>query len=287
MGRRFRAHSVDFVIQHIKYLKETYNIKHIHFEDDNFSFDMARFNGILDGIIGNNFDITWDTPNGVRADYLNEDVLKKCAISGCTYLRIGVESANREVSEKIVRKHLDIDKVKEIAKLCNKIGIDVEAFYIIGFPGEKISQMKETIDFAVRQERLYGLYPYDMFTATPLIGTDLHKICLEKNFFSREISAQNLATATQGEGMITTEDFTPEDIKSLLRNFSIRHLIARSVFSLKFLLRHPRYFSIRFKNKFHIRRLMGTLTGFRLAAFTADIILFRYKNCIIRKVGME
>jgi radical SAM superfamily enzyme YgiQ (UPF0313 family) len=287
MGRRFRAHSSKFVIQHIKYLKETYNIKHIHFEDDNFSFNISRFNDILDGMMRNNFTMTWDTPNGVRADYLNEDILQKCAMSGCTYLRIGVESANKEVSEKIVRKHLNIAKVIDIARLCNKIGIDIEAFYIIGFPGEKISQMKETIDFAVKHERLYGLYPYDMFTATPLIGTDLYKICQEKKYISGEISSQNLAAATQGEGMITTEDFSPEDIKSLLRNFKIRHLIARLIFSLKFLLRHPQYFLIRFKNKFHIRHLMKTLTGVRLTAFISDILLFRYKNCIIRKVGME
>jgi len=287
MGRRFRSHSVDFVIMHIKYLKERYNLKHIHFEDDNFSFKISRFNDILGGMIENNLNITWDTPNGVRADYLNEDILKKCAISGCTYLRIGVESANMEVSKKIIRKHLEIDKVIEIAKLCNKIGIDLEAFYIIGFPGEKIHQMKDTIDFAIKQERLHGLYPYDMFTATPLIGTDLYKICLERNYIFKEISAQNLATATQGEGMITTEDFTPEDIRSLLKNFRLRHLIARLIFSLKFLLRHPQYFFFSYKNKFHIRHLIKTLTGFKLAVFVANTLLYRYKNCIIRKVGME
>jgi len=287
MGRGFRAHSVDFVIKHIKYLKEIYHIKHIHFEDDNFSFNMSRFNDILESMIANNLNLTWDTPNGMRADYLNEDVLKKCAMSGCTYLRIGVESANMEVSKKIIRKNLKIDKVIEVAKLCNESGIDLEAFYIIGFPGEKINQMKETIDFAIKQERLYGLYPYDMFTATPLIGTDLYKICQERNYIYREISAQNLATATQGEGMITTEDFTPEDLKRLLKNFRIRHLFARSIFSLKFLLRHPQYFFIRFKNKFHIGHLIKSLAGFKLTTFIAYVFLYRYKNCIIRKVGME
>jgi radical SAM superfamily enzyme YgiQ (UPF0313 family) len=286
MGRKFRAHSVDFVLEHIKYLKKTYNIKHIHFEDDNFSFDISRFNKILENLIKLN-NITWDTPNGVRADYLNEDILNKCAKSGCTYLRIGVESANREVSKEIIRKHLDINKVTEIAKLCNKIGIDIEAFYIIGFPGEKIKQMKETIDFAVKQERLYGLYPYDMFTATPLIGTDLYETCQQKNYIAGEISGKNLATATQGEGMITTENFTPEDIRSLLKNFRIRHLIARCIFSLKFFFRHHQYFSILFKNKFHTRNLMRILRKFKLATFIADIFLFRYKNCVIRKVGMK
>src|SRR5208283_1003875 len=195
--------------------------------------------------IAANRNITWDTPNGVRADFLNEDILAGCKRSGCTYLRIGVESANEQVSREIVRKRLDLDKVVEIAKVCDRVGIDLEAFYIIGFPGEKIKQMKETINFAVRQERKYGLYPYDMFTATPLIGTDLYRICQEKGYLSRDLSPENLATATQGEGMISTEDFNAGDLKKLLMNFKIRHNIARVIFSVKFLLKHPRYFLIR------------------------------------------
>ena len=286
MGRKFRAHSAKFVIEHIKYLKETYGIKHIHFEDDNFSFNMMRFNDIMEGMIKENFKITWDTPNGVRADYLDENILKKCRMCGCTYLRIGVESANKEVSTKIIRKHLEISKATDIARLCKRIGIDLEAFYIIGFPGEKISQMKETIDFAITQERRYGLYPYDLFTATPLIGTDLYKICQEKGYISRELSSQNMATATQGEGMISTEDFTPEDLKRLLKNFRVRRFIARAIYSFKFLIRHPSYFFVRLKNRAFAEYLMRSLMRLELLAIIKDIFLCRYKNCVIKKVGI-
>jgi radical SAM superfamily enzyme YgiQ (UPF0313 family) len=223
----------------------------------------------------------------VRADYLNEDILRKCAHSGCTYLRIGVESANRHVSKNIIKKQLQIEKVIEISRLCNLIGIDIEAFYIIGFPGEKISQMKETIDFAVTQERLSGLYPYDMFTATPLIGTDLYNICVENKYFSKQISTCDMATATQGEGMITTGDFTPRDLKKLLLNYRIRHAIARVVYSTKFLFRHPRYFVIRFGSNFHVRHFVKMLVTCNVLVFGIDLFLFRYKNCIMRKVGMR
>jgi len=287
MGRKFRANSVSYVLEHIKLLKERYGINHLHFEDDNLSFDISRFKSIIDGMMASRHNITWDTPNGVRADFLDEDILERCKMSGCTYLRVGVESANEQVSREIVRKRLDLDKVIEIAKACNRMHIDLEAFYIIGFPGEKIGQMKETIDFAVRQERMYGLYPYDMFTATPLIGTDLYRVCQEKGYLAMDLSPENLATATQGEGMISTEDFNAGDLKKLLMNFKIRHNIARVIFSVKFLLKHPRYFLIRLKDRSFMSRMVTSLLKLRLRPLIADFLLYRYKNCVLRKVGMK
>ena len=101
------------VLSHLEHVKKNYGVNHVHFEDDNLSFDMGRFDSLLDGMLANDYSITWDTPNGVRADYLDEAVLTKCRDSGCTYLRLGVESCNEEVGRLIVRKALDLTKVVE------------------------------------------------------------------------------------------------------------------------------------------------------------------------------
>jgi anaerobic magnesium-protoporphyrin IX monomethyl ester cyclase len=275
MGQKFRAHSVESVRTHLRLLKDKYGVRHIHFEDDNISFDMARFRDILDGMIADKLDMTWDTPNGVRADFLDEEILRTCKASGCTYLRIGVESADEEVSKNIIRKHLDTGRIIDIARLCDKIGIDLEAFYIIGFPGEKIPQMKKTVRFALSQARAYGMYPYDLFTATPLIGTELYRQAREKGYLTKDLSSENLAQATQGEGMICTEDFSPADLKGLLKNFRLRRNLAMALFFARFLLRHPGY----------IRRQAGLLLRLRLNDFIKGFLMFRYRNCVLRGVG--
>jgi len=287
MGRRFRAHSVRYVIEHIRQVRKRYRVSHIHFEDDNFSYDMNRFNTILDNMIRNHLNITWDTPNGVRADYLNEDILQKCKKSGCTYLRIGVESANEEVSRKIIRKHLDLKTVVNAAKLCQKTGIDLEAFYIIGLPGETISQMNETIDFSIKQERSLGLAPYGMFTATPLIGTDLYKICNKRGYIQGEPSSDKMATATQGEGMLHTEDFSPDILKKLLKNFQRRHQMAKVLYSFKFIFRNPGYLLNRLASPFYLRQFMQLLKKGRLLKTVNDVFFYRYKNCVLRKIGIQ
>lgn len=286
MGQKFRTNSVDFVLKHIQLLREKYKLKHIHFEDDNISFDMMRFKNILEGLISHNMKMTWDTPNGVRADYLNEDILKKCKKSGCTYMRIGIESADEFVSSKIIRKQIDLRRIDEIARLCCKIGIDLEGFYIIGFPGEKITQMKKTVDFAISQQLRNGLYPYDLFTATPLLGTELYRISREKGYISKVISPENLAQATQGDGMITTEDFSPVDLKRLLKNFRIRRAFAGVLFFFKFVIVHPGYILARIRDRFFLLQQLGCLMRYEVFDFFAGIFIDRYKNCVIRRVGL-
>lgn len=296
MGKQFRAHSVSNVLSHLEHVKKNYGVNHVHFEDDNLSFDMGRFDSLLDGMLANDYSITWDTPNGVRADYLDEAVLTKCRDSGCTYLRLGVESGNEEVGRLIVRKALDLTKVVEISKLCRKIGIDLEAFYIIGFPGETVAQMKDTIDFAVSMERKYGLLPFDMFTAIPLVGTELYRISKERGYLTEEKIVEKVPedsnfiagwVGMQNPGKVKTEEFSSETITGLRRGYARRHLGARVIYSIKFLLRHPRYLLVRLGDRAFLRQLVKALRERKFRAVVNDVFLYRYKNCVLRKVGHQ
>jgi len=91
MGQRSRYHSPDYVIEHLRLLLERYGISSFHFEDDNLSLNEQRFEQILDKIIESDLKIEWDTPNGVRADTLDLNLLKKMKKSGCKHLVIAIE----------------------------------------------------------------------------------------------------------------------------------------------------------------------------------------------------
>ncbi len=66
MGYKWRPHSVEYVMNHIRLLQDRYEIDFIHFEDDNFSHDPERYDQIVDGLLGLSTSIRWDTPNGIR-----------------------------------------------------------------------------------------------------------------------------------------------------------------------------------------------------------------------------
>ena len=216
MGRGFRAHSASYVIKHIQYVVEKFKVKNVFFEDDNLTLDLARFEAICDGIIASKIKIGWETPNGVRADCLNLNLLKKMKQSGCQSVFFGVESGDQQILDNVIRKSLDLNRVVEVAKICRDIGLKTGAFYIIGFPGEKKENMQKTVDFALRLKRDFDVGMH-LFMATPSYGTRLYEECKAKGYIQENLTWNSFAEARQPKGMplISTDDFTPQEVKEM------------------------------------------------------------------------
>lgn len=216
MGREFRANSASYVLNHIQYVVEKFKVKNIFFEDDNLTFDLARFEAICDGLIEKKIKIGWETPNGVRADCLNLNLLQKMKKSGAQSVFFGVESGDQKILNNIICKSLDLNRVVEVAKICKDIGLKTGAFYIIGFPGEKKENMQKTVDFALKLKRDFDVGMH-LFIATPSYGTRLYEECKAKGYIEGDLSWNSFAEARQPKGMplISTGDFTPQEVKEI------------------------------------------------------------------------
>jgi anaerobic magnesium-protoporphyrin IX monomethyl ester cyclase len=216
MGKRWRAHSAEYIVKHIEFLVDKFGVKYIHFEDDNLSFDVKRFDRIMDMIAERGIKINWDNRNGMRADKWTYERLLKAKNSGCSMIAIAIESGNQEVLDHIIDKKLKLKDVIETVKIGKKIGIPMSAFFVVGFPGETIAQMKETLKYSIRLYILYGVSSAIM-VATPFLGTRLHKICMKNGYIVKPITPQNIVNAmlNNSDSIIRTPLFGPEDIKSL------------------------------------------------------------------------
>jgi len=236
MGKKYRYNSPDYVINHINFLIERYGVKNFHFEDDNISLNKSRFEQILDKILQNKIKIKWDTPNGIRADTLDFNLLKKIKCSGCKNLTIAIESGNQNVLNNIIKKNSSLEQIIKIVKFCKKLSINLNAFYVIGFPGETINNMNETIELALRLFRLYHVTPH-LFCATPLYGTELYDKCVEEGLINKNLTDKELSTATgwYGNVLISTTDFSKEDVKKVAKNFQLSLQRAK----LKYFIKHP------------------------------------------------
>ncbi len=216
MGRDFRANSANYVLGHIQYVVEKFKIKNIFFEDDNLTFDLSRFEAICDGLIEKKIKIGWETPNGVRADCLNLNLLQKMKKSGARSVFFGVESGDQQILNNVICKSLDLSRVVEVAKICKDIDLKTGAFYIIGFPGEKRENMQKTVDFALKLKRDFDVGMH-LFIATPSYGTRLYEECKAKGYIDGDLSWNSFAEVRQPKGMplISTGDFTPQEVKEI------------------------------------------------------------------------
>lgn len=84
-----------------------------------------------------------------RIDHLSEAKIKLLAQSGCALLRVGIETGNDYIRQKVYMKDVTSDQVREVARLCNKYKIGMTAFYMLGGPGESRQTMQDTINLAV------------------------------------------------------------------------------------------------------------------------------------------
>jgi radical SAM superfamily enzyme YgiQ (UPF0313 family) len=202
----------------MRFLIENYGVRYFHFEDDNFTLDQARFSRILDFIIDNKWNITWDTPNGIRIDSLNRDLLRKMKVSGMTFTNVGIESGVQRVLDTVIHKKLDLEKVKEIARIAQEEKIHLKGFYIIGFPGETKQDIQDTISFALKMTEKYHL-PGGIAIAVPLFGTELYNQCNRGGYFTKEVNEDNIASGYLEEGLIKTDQFDPAFLANILKYY--------------------------------------------------------------------
>ena len=246
-GRKYRRYTVNHILDHIEDLIVNYNVKHIHFEDDNLTLDRGRFMELMNGIIKRKLNFTWDTPNGVFANTIDRDMMLAIKKTGCIYLIIGVESGDQWVLDNIIYKQpLTLDDVNNVFSLGKEIGIDIRAFYIIGFPRENLKQINSTLDFALKSLKDYNVIPMlNLARADP--GTDMYNEAKsDKKLFSTNSMMNSEGTHSEYfiQNMITNEHFTPQILENLSIKFHRKSIYLIVGKSLMFLLRYPRIFFI-------------------------------------------
>lgn len=167
-GSRFRVRSAENVVNEIEYLVKSYGIKEIHISDDNFSTDKKRAMAICQGIIDRKLDISWACSNGIRVDFVTQEMLDKMKEAGCYRVAFGIESGSPQILRNI-NKNITLEKVETAVNMAKKSGLITVGFFMVGNYGENNKTINETIKFI----RKLGL-DYTQFTiATPYPGTEL------------------------------------------------------------------------------------------------------------------
>jgi len=211
MGKKWRGRSPEKVVEEIEELVRTYRIKQIDFFDDNMTLIKKRAENICDLIMEKGIDIEWFVPTGVRADTLDENLLKKMKASGCRGLRFAPESGVQRVVTQIIGKNLNLKDIEKAIVLTKKVGIKVGIFFILGLIGETKQDMEDTIKYAYKLRKL-GADNFHFSIATPLYGTELYEQAKSGGFLKEDFSDEALARA---QPLIETTEFTTDDVLQL------------------------------------------------------------------------
>ena len=209
-GRKFRFQSIEKVISEMKILKNRYGVKSFIFSDDNFFLHGPRAKNIMNAMIDNDLALPWlSEDTGVM--HLNEEMIDLAAKSGCEYMGFAVETGNDRIMTEIIKgKKFSKSHAIEMAKYAKKKGIFVAANFIIGFPTETWSEIRETLDFA---EELNADYTR-VFNLIPLKNTPLWEICEKEDAFRDGYDHYNMTQSWNG-GMVKSTLYGPNDLLAL------------------------------------------------------------------------
>jgi len=210
-GRIWRSRSPRNVVDELEYLVETYGVKQVDFYDENMTLDRKRMAEICDLIVERGLHLEWFTPNGLRADTLDETLLRKMKIAGCRKIRVAPESGVQRVVDDVIGKSLDLKAVEQAVVLCKKVGVKVGCFFVLGLIGETKGDIEETIRFAYRLRSL-GADSLIFSIAMPIYGTALYDQA-KRGGYLREGFCDYALAAT--EPLIETPEFSAEDLQVL------------------------------------------------------------------------
>jgi len=204
---RWRARSAENVLREIDFLVRKFGIKHINIQDDNFNISPERTIKICKEIIKNKYNITLLAPAGAFVPTLNEEVLIWLKRAGLTELRMSIESGNQNILYNVIKKNIDLNKVKEIVDICKKLRIQTEGAFIFGIPGETIETMEDSLEFAKKT----GFDRIVKFVFQPFPNTELYDICVKNNYLTKDYDPKRLYI-TGNKCYVKTEKLSPEDV---------------------------------------------------------------------------
>jgi radical SAM superfamily enzyme YgiQ (UPF0313 family) len=176
-GKKFRGRSPQHVFNEMFLLYNNYGIREFVIWDDTFTMDIQRSKDICDLIIRSGLKITIQLRGGIRVERMDEELMSKLKQAGVETICVGIESAVWRI-QKLMKKNLHIEKVNEFLRLSKKYGITSIGLMMLGFPGETLREMRESIRWASR-----SLLDYTYFSiVTPYPGTELYEIAIREGY---------------------------------------------------------------------------------------------------------
>lgn len=177
--RTWRAHSVEYVIGHLKHLRDTYGINSIYFADDLFMVNKKRGLEILEKM--QELGMTCDTLD-MRIHMVTEDLMKRFDELRVGGIFFGWEAGSDRVL-KFMKKGFNREAILKGARILSKYPrVHVWASGILGIPTQTRDEVTETVNTALELRNILPNATCSVWNYMPLPGTELLPIAIREGF---------------------------------------------------------------------------------------------------------
>ncbi len=161
-GRSVRKHTIGMVMEMIREQYHKYNVRDLEIYDDVLILSRDRILELCRQLIAEKLDLAWSCNSTIGA--VDKETLALMKKAGCWKIAFGIESGDPKIL-KLMNKHLDLDKAREVLRASKEAGLINRGYFIIGFPTETRESIKKTVDFARRAD--LDIVQFNSFTPLP------------------------------------------------------------------------------------------------------------------------
>lgn len=166
-GNKVRFRSLDKIFEEIEDIL-SYGYDTLWIADDLFTYDPDFLKSFCRRLIDKKLNIRWSCLS--RVDGITDEMVSLMNESGCYKVYLGIESGNNRILE-LMNKKTTTNGIRKGVDVFKRNGIDCAGFFIVGYPGETIQTIEETLAFSLSldlEESAFNV-PY------PLPGSKLYQ----------------------------------------------------------------------------------------------------------------
>jgi len=142
-GSLFRRRKLDQVFDEIEQIRQL-GYDSLWIADDNFTLDLTY----LKDFCGRMSDQKMEWSCLSRVTRIDGEITGMMKAAGCRRVYLGLETGNQETL-RLMKKQASLEEGQNAVHLFHKAGIEVAAFFIVGYPGETIPAIEDTFRFAL------------------------------------------------------------------------------------------------------------------------------------------
>jgi len=198
-GSKWHHNSTENVVTHLTFvLTQHKEIRSVHFRDDNFMVNKAFVFDVLENLYHKDFRFFWSAQTSVNilSKYSDEDLVRLKDL-GCSNISVGIESGDTFVLKNIAPAKKNKSKGVSAIKRLIKAGIMPSVTSIVGFPYNKVRDIKSTLRLLMRYKRLYPKLSLYCTVFQPLPETKVFKQLFPKHPPQNDLKDFNTWTTTK------------------------------------------------------------------------------------------
>lgn len=197
-----RRRSPENVINELAAAKQKYHIKHIRFNDEDFSYSRKWLEAFCNQYIESKVGVPWFA--WVYPNTINDEIASRMSRANCRSVEMGIQSGSIRIRNDIMKRRTSDEQIISACKALKNHGILCTVDVILGTPTETKEDLDRTVKLlrSCRPDYIYVFW-LRLYEGTELFQLSIHNGWIDKNevkqIGQKKISRGHLAGGTEIE----------------------------------------------------------------------------------------